>query len=99
MILSQQDSQAEKFLKDREIMVWPAPDGYAIRVNNRGGMIPFRIEEDEMDEIHSITRILMSEISRIEKEEKERKRFLTTDRLFPKRGGYVCITPGLPTPR
>ena len=51
------------------------------------------------NEIHSITRISMSEISRIEKEEKERKRFLTTGRLFPKQGGYLCITPGLPTPR
>jgi tetratricopeptide (TPR) repeat protein len=35
MIMSQQNqnSPAERLLKDREIMVWPAPDGYAIRVN------------------------------------------------------------------
>ena len=57
-----QNSPAEKFLKDREIMVWPAPDGYAIRVNNRGGMIPFRIEEDEMDAILSLGKIKRLEV-------------------------------------
>ena len=64
MIMSQQNqnSPAERLLKDREIMVWPAPDGYAIRVNNRGGMIPFRIEEDEMDAILSLGKIKRLEV-------------------------------------
>jgi hypothetical protein len=55
--MSQQDSQAEKLLKDRGIMVWSAPEGYVIRVNDRGGLNPFHIDGDEMDAILAPDRI------------------------------------------
>jgi hypothetical protein len=67
MILSQQNSQAEKLSKGRGIMVWPAPDGYIIEVNRRDdGLTPFRIEGDEMDAILSLGRIRRLEVLTIE---------------------------------
>jgi hypothetical protein len=60
--MSQYNTEAERFLKDRGIIVLPLPDGYIIRVNNRDGSIPFRIEGDEMDEILSLGRITRLEV-------------------------------------
>ena len=62
MIMGQQDSQAGKLLKDRGIMVWSTPEGYVIRVNNRGGLNPFHIDGDEMDAILALGRIKRLEV-------------------------------------
>jgi hypothetical protein len=65
--MSQHNTEAERFLKDRGIMVWPAPDGYIIEVNRRDdGLTPFRIEGDEMDAILSLGRIRRLEVLTIE---------------------------------
>jgi hypothetical protein len=43
-------------------MIWPAPGGYTLRVNDRGGLNPLRIEGDEMDAILSVGRIRRLEV-------------------------------------
>jgi hypothetical protein len=62
-MMNQQDTQVERFLKDRGIIAWPLTDGYIIRVdNNRRGVIPFRIEADEIDAILSLGKIKLLEV-------------------------------------
>jgi hypothetical protein len=61
-MMNKQDTQAERFLKNRGIMVWPLTDGYVIMVNNRRSLLPFRIEADEIDAILSLGRIKRLEV-------------------------------------
>ena len=50
------ENDAEKFLKEKRIHVWPAPDGFVIRVD-AGGKEQYFIEGDEMDAILVLGRI------------------------------------------
>jgi hypothetical protein len=53
----------------------------------------------DYNEISSVLRLSISEISRIARDNEDTKRFLRTGRISKSDGGYICITPGLPTPR
>jgi hypothetical protein len=56
-------------------------------------------ERYNADDVSYILEVPYSKVAYIEENYKKKREFLMTSRLPFEDGGYLCITPGLPTPR